>query len=74
MPGRLLESELILEPSTDIIWGTLPDGGLVIAKHGSKIEYLLSSAKPPSHMTPQSLSAVAVTDMGIILGHNDGRI
>ena len=46
----------------------------MIAKHGSKIEYLLSSAKPPSHVTPQSLSAVAVSEMGIILGHNDGRI
>ncbi|MFL2952924.1 MAG: PKD domain-containing protein [Candidatus Thalassarchaeaceae archaeon] len=74
MPGRLLESELILEPSADIIWSTLPDGGLMIAKHGSKIEYLLSSTKPPSYVTPQSLSAVAVTEMGIILGHNDGRI
>jgi hypothetical protein len=74
MPGHLLESELILEPSADIIWSTLPDGGLAIAKHGSKIEYLLSSEKPPSHVTPESLSAVAVTEMGIILGHNDGRI
>ena len=74
MPGRLLESEPILEPSANIIWSTLPDGGLLVAKHGSKIEYLLSPMEPPSHVAPQSLSAVAVTEMGIILGHDDGRI
>ncbi len=74
MPGRLLESELILSPSADIIWTTLPGGGLVIAKHGSMIEYLLSSQKPPAHVATKSLSSIAVTEMGIILGHEDGRI
>ena len=46
----------------------------MVGKHGAEIEYLLSTEKPPSYVAPQSLSAIAVTEMGIILGHDDGRI